>query len=137
MAWMAVRAIRSRSATADPRTTARPRRDALVGLVLAAGWFGLWVLYSAYNWTAQAGSAGGGGSGGGIHLIRFYLPAIGLIALLGAWLLVQLPRWLPPALLVVIALSGSPLSVASRQLGRWGPQVAPDSPVGYPADREA
>ena len=74
LTWMAVRAIRSRSTTADPRTTARFRRDAVVGLVLAAGWFGLWALYSAYNWTAQAGSGGGGGSGRGIPPHPFLSP---------------------------------------------------------------
>ena len=87
LVWMAVRLLRTRSATADPVSTARVRRDAVVGLVLAAGWLGLWALYSAYTWTAQAGAGGGGpsggGGGGGIHVIRFYLPAIGLIALLG------------------------------------------------------
>ena len=35
LAWMAVRVIRDRSTTADPRTTAKFRRDAVVGLVLA------------------------------------------------------------------------------------------------------
>ena len=34
--------------------------------------------------------------------MRFYLPALGLIALLGAWLLVQLPRWAPPLVLAII-----------------------------------
>jgi hypothetical protein len=110
LVWMAVRLLRIRSATADPVSAARSRRDAVVGLVLAAGWLGLWALYSAYTWTAQAGTGGGGpsggGGGGGIHVIRFYLPAIGLIALLGAWLLMQLPRWLPAAVLLVVAVLG-------------------------------
>ena len=34
-----------------------------------------------------------GGGGGSIHLIRFYVPAIGLIALLATWFVMQLPRW--------------------------------------------
>ncbi len=42
------------------------------------------------------------GAGSDIHVIRFYLPALGLISLLAAWLLVQLPRWLPVVLLVVL-----------------------------------
>ena len=132
LAWMAVRAIRSRSTTADPRTTARFRRDAVVGLVLAAGWLGLWALYSTYDWTAQAGSPGGGGSGGGIHLIRFYLPAIGLIALLGAWLLVQLPRWLPPALLVVIAALGFSSFRSLTAVGAMGSPGGTGFPGGLP-----
>jgi len=51
----------------------------------------------------------GGGmpdGGQGIHLIRFYLPALGLIALLGAWLLVQIPKWLPPIVLGVLCVLG-------------------------------
>ena len=42
------------------------------------------------------------GAGGDVHLIRFYLPAIGLISLLAAWLVAQLPRWLPIVFLVVL-----------------------------------
>jgi hypothetical protein len=110
LAWMAVKVVRSRLAIVDPTSASKARRDGVVGLVLAAGWFGIWGLYSAYNWTVQAGVAGGGprggGGGGAIHVIRFYLPVIGLIALLGAWLLVQLPRWLPGAILVVVAVFG-------------------------------
>ncbi len=111
LVWMAVRVIRSRSGTTDPTFMARYRRDGVVGLVLATGWLGLWGLYSAYTWTAHtgapnAGPFGGSGGGGAIHVIRFYLPAIGLIALLGAWLLTQLPRWLPPAVLIVVAVLG-------------------------------
>ena len=109
LAWMAVRVVRSRSTAADAISASRIRRDAVIGLVLAAGWFGLWTLYSAYNWTAQTGAAGGGGPGGGggggaIHTIRFYLPAIGLIALLSAWLLVQLPKRFPAAVLAIVAV---------------------------------
>jgi hypothetical protein len=119
LVWMGAKVVRSRRHPADTQTATRVRRDALVGLVLAAGWLGIWGLYSAYTWTAQMGAGGpagggrlgrgvahvigGGGGGGAIHVIRFYLPAIGLIALLGAWLLAQLPRWLPPVVLVAIA----------------------------------
>jgi hypothetical protein len=111
LVWMAVRVVRSRCTTTDPTSATKSRRDGVVGVVLAAGWLGLWGLYSAYTWTADTGAPSGGplsgvGSGGGIHVIRFYLPAIGLIALLGAWLLMQLPKWLPPAVLVVIAVLG-------------------------------
>lgn len=109
LVWMAVRVVRSRSPIVDPGSRTKFRRDAIIGLVLAAGWLGLWGLYSAYTWTAQTGSAGGGlgaGGGGGIHLIRFYLPSIGLIALLGAWLLTQVPKWVPAAVLIVVAVGG-------------------------------
>ena len=47
------------------------------------------------------------GAGSDIHVIRFYLPALGLISLLAAWLLVQLPRWLPVVLLIVLIALGA------------------------------
>jgi hypothetical protein len=120
LVWMIVRLVKTRLADADPARSDRARRDALVGLFLALGWLGLWSLYMAYTWTAQmnGGALGGalhqvaghlphglhlpsgvhlggapGGGGDAIHLIRFYVPAIGLIALLATWLVMQLPRW--------------------------------------------
>ena len=58
-----------------------------------------WVPARPAEWWAGVSGAlhavGGGGGGGAIHVIRFYLPAIGLIALLSAWPLAQLPRWFP------------------------------------------
>ena len=108
--WMAIRVVRSLSVKGDAASATNGRRDAVIGLVLAIAWFGLWALYSAYTWTAQTGTSTGGvsavGGGGAIHVIRFYLPAVGLVALLGAWLLMQLPKWLPALLLVVVATLG-------------------------------
>jgi hypothetical protein len=122
LVWMAVRLIRRRRATTASTLRDQARRDGLIGLFLAAGWLGLWGLYSAYTWTAQMGggvAAGGsfpggralggrilgggfpGGGGGSIHVIRFYVPAIGLVALLAAWFVMQLPRWLPPLIALV------------------------------------
>ena len=135
-AWIALKLLRSRCA-ADAASMAKARRDGLVGLVLAAGWCGIWALYSAYNWTVQAGVAGGGpgggGGGGDIHVIRFYVPAIGLIALLGAWLLVQLPKWFPAALLVAVAVLGFMSFrdlTAVGAVGMPGEPVSPAAPVG-------
>ena len=64
---------------------------------------------------------GGMGGGGGIHVIRFYVPAIGLIALLATWLVMQLPRWLAPLLpaLAVVAAYGSFHSL-TRDSGHFG-----------------
>ena len=45
------------------------------------------------------------GAGGGIHLIRFYAPAIGLIALLATWFVMQLPRWIAPLLAVAAVVT--------------------------------
>ena len=138
LVWMAARLIRSRSMTTDPTSASKIRRDAVIGLVLAAGWAGLWALYSAYNWTAQTaalggGSPGGGGSGGGIHVIRFYLPAIGLIALLGAWLLMQLPKWLPPAVLVIVAILGFSSFRSLTAAGAVGTPGGAGFPGGLPS----
>ena len=88
-------------------------------IFLAAGWIAIWGLYAAYDWTVRMGS----GPGSDIHLIRFYLPALGLISLLAAWLLVQLPRWLPVVLLVVLIGLGArsyPNLVAGGPGGQGG-----------------
>jgi len=63
------------------------KRDAVIGAVLASGWLALWILYLSYTWTV--GQASGGFT---VHVIRFYLPALGLIALLATWLVVRLAR---------------------------------------------
>jgi hypothetical protein len=72
------------------------RRDAAVGLALAASWFGAWGLYATYTWTAEPFAST-------LQVVRFYVPAFGAIALLGAWFLVHSgvvhggpPRPLPP-----------------------------------------
>ncbi len=130
LTWIAVRLVRSRGwASASER--ARAQRDALVACGLLAGWSVLWGLYAAYTWTAQNGG-GGGGVGQSMHVIRFYLPAIGLIALLGAWLLARLPRWMPPATLAVVAVLGllTFQSMAGQVLG--GGFGRPGGPGGGP-----
>jgi hypothetical protein len=78
------------------RSDPAARRDIGIGLVLGLGWAGLWGLYAAYEWTA---SYPGGST---LQLVRFYLPAIGVMALLGARLLVRCPRAI--ALAAVVAL---------------------------------
>ncbi len=68
---------------------AAARRDLAVGLTLAASWFAIWGLYSAYTWTTDPTSVT-------VQVVRFYLPALGAIALLGAWLVTRIPgrAWL-------------------------------------------
>ena len=106
---------------AVPEARSAARRDALIAAALLAGWLGLWALYAAYTWTEQMG---GGGTGQTVHVVRFYLPAIGLIALLGAWLLARLPRRLPPVVLVALAVLGvlSFQSMATQSVGGGGGQ---------------
>jgi hypothetical protein len=64
---------------------AEARRDFWVGIALAVSWFAIWGLYSAYTWTTDP-------TNGSVGDVRFYVPAIGAIALLGAWLVTRLPR---------------------------------------------
>ncbi len=102
LAWMVVRSVRLRWTA--PQGEVRPSRDAAhrdlaVAAALTAAWLGTWALYFTYYWTAQMGTgpggAGGGppGAGNAVHLVRFYVPALAPIALLGAWALVRTPRW--------------------------------------------
>jgi hypothetical protein len=105
----------------------------VIGGFLAIGWIGIWGLYLAYDWTARMA----GGPGGGIHVIRFYLPALGLITLLAAWLLVQLPRWLTIAVLVAViglgAWSYTDLATGAIGPGGVGPGGRPG--IGGPGGR--
>ena len=117
--WIAVRLLRTRGSH-DPGARSAGRRDALVAVALVAGWLGLWALYASYTWTAQMS---GQGASQTVHVIRFYVPVIGLIALLGAWLLAHLPRRLPPVALAVIVVLGvlSFQSMAGQGMGgRFG-----------------
>ncbi len=79
---------------------ATARQDLAVGLALAASWVAIWSLYATYAWTTFPRLTT-------LQSARFYLPALGAIALLGAWLLVRLPRRQP-----LVALM-TPLIVAA------------------------
>ena len=82
LAWIIVRWLVLRRAGGQAGAVAR--RDLWVGLALAASWFALWNLYSAYTWTTDPTSVT-------VQVVRFYVPAIGAIALLGAWLVTRIP----------------------------------------------
>jgi len=118
--WGIARFVRRRSSTEGPAV----RRDLAVLGTLGAAWASVWGLYLAYTWTAQMGGgtraggpqrqglvgssaparalAHGAMSGQDIHLIRFYLPALGALALLAAYTLVRIK--LIPAIVVLVAL---------------------------------
>jgi hypothetical protein len=102
LVWIVVRLIQSRQV--DPRfpLRLRARQDSVVALVLTAGWFSVWGLYATYTWTVGQTL----GAVIPIHVVRFYVPALGLIALLAAWFFKQLPRWVTSAALVVLAGAG-------------------------------
>jgi hypothetical protein len=82
LAWIIVRWLVLRRGGGRPGALAR--RDLSVGLALAASWFAVWALYSAYTWTTDPTSVT-------VQVVRFYVPAIGAIALLGAWLVTRIP----------------------------------------------
>lgn len=52
-----------------------------VALTLAACWAAVWALYATYTGIAVAGLST-------LQAARFYVPALGAMSLLGAWLLV-------------------------------------------------
>jgi len=82
LAWIILRWLVLRRIGGRP--VAAARRDLSVGAALAASWFAIWGLYSAYTWTADPTSVT-------VQVVRFYVPAIGAIALLGAWLVTRIP----------------------------------------------
>jgi hypothetical protein len=86
LAWIIVRRLTLRGSGRQRRADAR--RDLAIGVALAGSWFAIWALYSAYTWTTDPTNVT-------VQDVRFYLPAIGAISLLGAWLVTRLPgrRW--------------------------------------------
>jgi hypothetical protein len=105
LAGIAVTWLRGRRAGGQQAAAAG--RDLAVALALAACWAGIWVLYATYTWTAVPDLST-------LQAARFYVPPLGAISLLGAWLLVRVPRRQPAVvvttLVVVAALFG---------LGSW------------------
>jgi hypothetical protein len=82
LAWIIVRWLVLRRTDGEAGTVAR--RDLSVGAALAASWFAIWGVYSAYAWTTDPTSVT-------VQVVRFYVPAIGAISLLGAWLVTRIP----------------------------------------------
>ena len=105
LVWMAGRWVRLREPAGEPAALAR--RDFAVGLALAASWFSVWGLYAASTWTAQL-------FGSTLQVVRFYVPAIGAISLLGAWLVVRVPRRASLA-----AVASAAVVVTMFGLGVW------------------
>ncbi len=120
LAGVAVVWLRRRRA--GGQRAAAARRDLAVALTLAACWAAIWVLYATYTWTAAAGLST-------LQAARFYVSALGAISLLGAWLLVRVPRRQPLVALITLAAVA-----ALFGLGSWafhdmyqfpfGPQIA-------------
>jgi hypothetical protein len=94
-------AIRQRRACGE--MTAVVRRDLGVVTASALCWFSVWGLYLTYTWTTDPTNAA-------VSNVRFYAPALGPIALVGAWLVTRIPgrahRRAPIAALCIAALFG-------------------------------
>ena len=110
---------------ADGEGATHARRDLAVGLALAACWIGVWGLYAAYTWTAHPG-------GGTLQVVRFYVPALGAIALLGAWFLIRVGTWLTARAprRVPLALISAVLVVVMFGLGAWSFAAMRDFQLG-------
>jgi hypothetical protein len=141
VAWIAARWARLRRADGDPAALAR--RDLAVGLALSGSWFSVWGLYAAYTWTAHPAFST-------LQVARFYVPAAGAISLLGAWLVVRVPRRASLATVtsgaVVVAMFGlgvwsfsnmresaHPLHPARHQISRNAGDAAANSASAHPS----
>jgi hypothetical protein len=105
LAWIILRWLVLRRIGGQAGAVAR--RDLSVGAALAASWFAIWGLYSAYTWTADPTAAT-------VQVVRFYVPAIGAIAMLGAWLVTRIPGGARPA-----GLTSAAVITVMFGLGVW------------------
>jgi hypothetical protein len=105
LVWIIVRWLELRRRGGE--ASAAARRDLCVALALAASWFAIWGLYTMYTWTTDPTSVT-------VQVVRFYLPAIGSISLLGAWLVTRIPGrpWRP-------GLAAAAVITATFGLGVW------------------
>jgi len=103
LAWIITRAVTLKRAGAESLA----RRDLWAALALAASWLAVWGVYSAYYWTNDP-------SEDTLQTVRFYVPAIGAISLLGAWLVTRIPgrAWLA-------GLTTAAVVTAMFVLGAW------------------
>ncbi|HEY6499235.1 MAG TPA: hypothetical protein VIZ20_07405 [Streptosporangiaceae bacterium] len=103
LAWIIIRAVTLRRA--GPGSPAR--RDLWAGLALASSWLAIWGVYATYYWTNDP-------TENTLQTVRFYLPAIGAISLLGAWLVTRIPGrpWLA-------GLTSAAVVAVMFALGEW------------------
>ena len=60
------------------------RQDLWIGVALGGSWLAIWALYAAYTGTTNSGNVA-------IQNVRLYVPAIGVVSLLAAWLVTRIP----------------------------------------------
>jgi len=131
----------------DAEVVPRVVADRWIGLFLLAAWAAIWGVYAAYQWTVMMGSGAGPGGGGGprglpaggapgvgisfsdsgfLHpnysIVRFYLPAMGAIALLAAWLIVRLPRAIGVLVIIGLFIAGGAGFLGTVH-GQWAKSI--------------
>jgi len=79
--------------------TERGTIDRWVGLLLLGSWVGTWLLYFSYQWFEIAGNNALVNGIGDYSFTRQFVPVLGAMAMLCAWLLIRIPR--PLAVLVI------------------------------------
>lgn len=84
------------------RHSERTITDRWVGSMLVACWSSTWLLYMTFLWTSRVIDEGQLPGIGSYTITRLFVPALGPIVLMAAWLLVRLPRVV--ALLTIAAL---------------------------------
>jgi hypothetical protein len=94
-------------------------RDLAVGVTLAASWASVWILYATYTWTTIPFLST-------LQAVRFFVPSLGAISLLGAWLLVRVPR--RPALTTATTFA---VVAALFGLGGWAFHEMYQTPLGH------
>jgi hypothetical protein len=116
LGWIIVRWIRLRRASGEAGCAARS--DLWVGLALAASWFAMWGLYASYFWTANP-------FGTTLQFARFYVPGLGAISLLGAWLVTRIPgrAW-------VAGLTSAAVIAVMFGLGAWSFHAMTGTTIG-------
>src|ERR1039457_4160425 len=114
LAWITGAGAWSRRASAAGGQRAQARRAPLVAVAFFASYLAMWGLYAAYTWTAHP-------FGGTLQSVRFYVPALGAISLLGAWLVTRVPgqragRPMLAAIAVVVVIAGM-FTLGARSYG--------------------
>jgi hypothetical protein len=133
--WILARWIQHRRTNSPLRT--ETRRDLAIAGALFVGWLAMWLLYFTYTWTAQMAGHGPGGGSDTVHIIRFYLPTLGLVALLAAWLLSKFSALLSWGILAVLLVAGLfsfyAMAGSGIAMGRpaYGPVPGGSAPGGY------
>jgi hypothetical protein len=137
LAWISARRAWPRRAASPGRGAAvGDRRDFAVAAALAGSWAAVWGLYAAYTWTARP-------FGSTLQVARFYVPALGAIALLGAWLVTRVPRRAAQPPLTAVACAVAVAAMFSLGIASFhdmiaappiGPQIARPAPPAGPQD---